>query len=184
MEFKYNRYNTSWTPLSSLLVFANISYYPLHIYNLPAIFLVDSFFCNILWHLLRLLVRQELLRIKGGAVQNAQPHPLYAIKVFTSRSADYPQGNPVALVQRRQDCAGEVVCSQLRSHDRGFIDLIVDYDLSSAHQRCGGIEVVLQLLVLSVENVTQAEFLHGDGGKNLIDCVFPLDWRVNVGKAG
>jgi len=44
MEFKYNRYNTSLTPLSSLLVFANISYYPLYTYNLPAIFLVDSFF--------------------------------------------------------------------------------------------------------------------------------------------
>ena len=58
------------------------------------------------------------------------------------RGADHPQGNPVALVQRRQDRAGEVVCRQLRSHDGGFIDLIVDYDLSSAHQRCGGIEVV------------------------------------------
>ena len=58
------------------------------------------------------------------------------------RGADHPQGNPVALAQRRQDRAGEVVCRQLRSHDGGFIDLIVDYDLSSAHQRCGGIEVV------------------------------------------
>ena len=38
--------------------------------------------------------------------------------------------------------------------------------------------------LLVIEDVTQAEFLHGDGGENLIDCVFPLDRRVNVGKAG
>ena len=61
------------------------------------------------------------------------------------RGADHPQGNPVALVQRRQDRAGEVICGQLRSHNRGFIDLIVDDDLSSAHQWCGGIEVVRDL---------------------------------------
>lgn len=47
-----------------------------------------------------------------------------------------------------------------------------------------GAEDILQLLTLGVEDVTQAEFLHGDGGENLIDCVFPLDRRVNVGKAG
>ena len=58
------------------------------------------------------------------------------------RGADHPQGNPVALAQRHQDRAGELVCGQLRSHDRGFIDLIVDYDLSRACHRCGGIEVV------------------------------------------
>ena len=56
--------------------------------------------------------------------------------------ADHPQGDPVAFAQRHQDCAGEVGCSQLRSSDRGFIDLIVDYDLSSARHRCGGVEVV------------------------------------------
>ena len=58
------------------------------------------------------------------------------------RGADYPQGDSVALAQRYQDRAGEVVCGQLRSHDRGFIDLIVDYDLGSAYHRCGGIKVV------------------------------------------
>ena len=58
------------------------------------------------------------------------------------RGADHPQGDPVALAQRHQDRAGEVGCSQLRSSDRGFIDLIVDYDLSSARHRCGGVEVV------------------------------------------
>ena len=58
------------------------------------------------------------------------------------RGADHPQGDSVALAQRYQDRAGEVVCGQLRSHDRGFIDLIVDYDLSSACHRCGGVEVV------------------------------------------
>jgi hypothetical protein len=47
-----------------------------------------------------------------------------------------------------------------------------------------GAENILQFLALSVEDVTQAEFLHGDRGENLIDCVFPLDRRVNVGKAG
>ena len=58
------------------------------------------------------------------------------------RGADHPQGDLVALAQRHQDRAGEVVCSQLRSHDGGFIDLIVDHDLSSACHRCGGVEVV------------------------------------------
>ena len=45
-------------------------------------------------------------------------------------------------------------------------------------------EDILQFLTLSVEDVTQAQFLHGDGGEDLIDCVFPLDGRVNVGKTG
>ena len=78
------------------------------------------------------------------------------------RGADYPQGDPVALAQRHQDRAGEVVCSQLRSHDGGFIDLVVDDDLSSAHHRCGGIEVV--------GNLEIPVFLHDKLAVGVIDA--------------
>ena len=47
-----------------------------------------------------------------------------------------------------------------------------------------GAEDILQLLALSVADVTQVEFLHRHGGENLVDCVFPLGRQVNVGKGG
>ena len=78
----------------------------------------------------------------SGQAENEQGGPGRLSRQHDRRGADYPQGDPVALAQRHQDRAGEVVCSQLRSHDGGFIDLIVDHDLSSACHRCGGIEVV------------------------------------------
>lgn len=77
------------------------------------------------------------------------------------RGADYPQGDPVAFAQRHQDRAGEVGCGQLRSHDGGSIDLIVDYDLGSARHRCGGIEVVGNLVV--------SVFLHNKLAAGFID---------------
>ena len=46
------------------------------------------------------------------------------------------------MLNRISTAAHKKLCSKLRSHDGGFIDLVVDYDLSSAYNRCGGIEVV------------------------------------------
>jgi hypothetical protein len=46
-----------------------------------------------------------------------------------------------------------------------------------------GPEDILQFFALGVEDMAQAEFLHRNGGKNLIDRVLPLDRRVDGGKA-
>ena len=43
---------------------------------------------------------------------------------------------------------------------------------------------ILKLFPLSVEDVAQSELLHGDGGENLIHLVFPINGRVDCGKAG
>ena len=77
-----------------------------------------------------------------GQAENKQGGPGRISRQHDRRDADHPQGDSVALAQRHQDRTGEVVRGQLRSHDGGFIDLIVDDDLSSAHHRCGRIQVV------------------------------------------
>jgi len=47
-----------------------------------------------------------------------------------------------------------------------------------------GSEDILHLLALGVEDMAQTELLHGDGGKNLIHRIFPLNGRVYIGKTG
>ncbi len=41
---------------------------------------------------------------------------------------------------------------------------------------------ILQFLAFGVKNMAQAEFLHGDGGEDLVDRILPLDGRVDIGK--
>ena len=98
----------------------------------------------------------------SGQSENEQGGPGRLSRQHDRRGADHPQGDPVALAQRHQDRAGEVGCGQLRSHDGGSIDLIVDYDLSSACHRCGGIEVVGNLVV--------SVFLHNKLAAGLIEA--------------
>lgn len=43
---------------------------------------------------------------------------------------------------------------------------------------------ILQFLSLCIEDTAPSELLHGNRGENLIDCVDPLNRRINLGKTG
>lgn len=88
------------------------------------------------------LLQVSSITYPSAQAEHEQGGPGRLSRQHDRRDTDHPQGDSVALVQRHQNRAGEVVRGQLRSHDGGFIDLIVDDDLSSAHHRCGGIQVV------------------------------------------